>query len=93
MRNTDYFNAGWILATIFWAVVIGCAAWYNKVKEESGYSDKLVISYHCPEKEYERQLFRDILKATNVQTNFVNQEMSMDKHKIHIRLTNPKKDN
>lgn len=86
------FNIGFITATLTWFIIIGGMCWLHKVQEESGYTDKMVISYHCPDKEYERQRFRDVVYGTGIQTNFVNLETSMDKHWIRIRMTNPKKD-
>ena len=86
------FNIGFLASTITWFLIIGGICWLHKVKEESGYTDKMVISYHCPGKEYERQRFRDVVYGTGIQTNFVNLETSMDKHWIRIRMTNPKKD-
>ena len=85
------FNIGFITATLTWFIIIGGMCWLHKV-QESGYTDKMVISYHCPDKEYERQRFRDVVYGTGIQTNFVNLETSMDKHWIRIRMTNPKKD-
>ena len=86
------FNIGFLAATLTWCILIVGTYWLHKVQEESGYTDKMVISYHCPDKEYERQRFRDVVYGTGIQTNFVNLETSMDKHWIRIRMTNPKKD-
>ena len=57
--------------------------------ENSGYDEKLVIKYHCPNKEYERKLFRHLLQVSNVETNFIDKQYSMDKHRVELRLTNP----
>lgn len=57
--------------------------------ENSGYAEKLVIQYHCPGKEYERTLFRQLLKVSNVETNFIDKQYNMDKHRVELRLTNP----
>lgn len=86
------FNIGFLTATLTWFIIIGGMCWFHKVQEESGYTDKMVISYHCPDKEYERQRFREVVYGTGIQTNFVNLETSMDKNWIRIRMTNPKKD-
>ena len=86
------FNIGFLASTLTWFIIIVGMCWFHKVQEESGYTDKMVISYHCPDKEYERQRFRDVVYGTGIQTNFVNLETSMDKHWIRIRMTNPKKD-
>ena len=87
------FGIGFFTSTLTWFIIIGGLCCVNKVNEESGYTDKMIISYHCPDKEYERQLFRDVVYGTGIQTNFVDQETKMDKHWIRIRMTNPKKDN
>ena len=86
------FSIGVLTATLTWFILILGMCWLHKVQEESGYTDKMVISYHCPDKEYERQRFREVVYGTGIQTNFVNLETSMDKHWIRIRMTNPKKD-
>ena len=57
--------------------------------ENSGYKDKMILSYHCPGKQYERQLFNDLVERSGVLTNFVNKEVTMDAHRIRYRLTNP----
>lgn len=87
------FNIGFLTSTITWFIIIVCMFWLHKAQEESGYTDKMVISYHCPDKEYERQRFRDVVYGSGIQTNFANRETSMDKHWIRIRMTNPKRDN
>jgi hypothetical protein len=58
--------------------------------ENSGYKDKMVIEYHCPDKEYERHLILDMVNGSGIQTNFVNKEVTMGKYYIKYRLTNPK---
>lgn len=86
------FNIGFLTATLTWFILIVGMCWFHKVQEESSYTDKMVISYHCPDKEYERQRFREVVYGTGIQTNFTNLETRMDKHWIRIRMTNPKKD-
>ena len=60
--------------------------------ENGGYSDKMVITYHNPDKPYERKLINDMVNASGIQTNFVNKEVTMDKWRITYRLTNPYRD-
>ena len=86
------FNIGFLAATLTWCILIVGIYWLHKVQEESGYTDKMVISYHCPNKNYERRLFKELVYNTDIQTNFVNTETSMSKHRISIRMTNPIKD-
>lgn len=62
----------------------------KSVSESSGYRDKMTIEYHCPEKEYERKMFLDMVNGSGILTNFVDKECSMDEHMIRYRLTNPK---
>ena len=71
-----------VLITIITLVVRNC-------NENSGYKDKMIIEYHCPGKEYERKLIRDLVNASGIQTNFVNKECTMDKWGVKYRLTNP----
>jgi hypothetical protein len=72
-----------VLAVVITFVVRNC-------NENSGYTDKMVIEYHCPGKEYERKLIHDLVNGSGIQTNFVNKEVSMDKWGVKYRLTNPK---
>ena len=61
----------------------------GKFCENSGYKDKMILSYHCPGKQYERQLFNDLVERSGILTNFINKEVTMDAHRIRYRLTNP----
>ena len=92
MSEEHYFGLGFIIGMLAMFVLVFAIALNKKTNEESGYTDKMVISYHCPDKEYERQRFREVVYGTGIQTNFANLETSMDKHWIRIRMTNPKKD-
>lgn len=86
--NKDFilgFIAGAALVALFTALSL---VFYN-VNENSGYKDKMVIEYHCPGKEYERKLIRDLVNASGIQTNFVNKECTMNKWGVKYRLTNP----
>ncbi len=86
MSEEHYFGMGFIFGVLLCISILLCS---TKI-EESGYIDKMTITYHCPDKEYERRLFREIVYNSGIQTNFVNTETTMDKHKISIRMTNPK---
>lgn len=62
---------------------------FSAVSDNSGYKDKLMIEYHCPDKEYNRELVYDMMRTSGIQTNFLNKECSMDKYRIQYKLTNP----
>lgn len=79
------FLMGAFLVGLIWIISAVLISNY----ENSGYAEKLVIKYHCPNKEYERKLFRQLLKESNVETNFIDKQYSMDKHRVELRLTNP----
>ena len=87
-RMADFVKglfAGLVLAgmIVFFYFVI------SSVTDNSGYKDKLVIEYHCPDKEYNRELVYDMMMSSGIQTNFLNKECSMDKYRIQYKLTNP----
>lgn len=87
-------NDFWKGAISGWISSIGVILlWWlmSDVHNNSGYSDKMVIEYHCPVKEYNRDLFLDMVKTSGIQTNFLNKECSMDKYRIKYTLTNPEK--
>ena len=67
---------------------VGCVV--MEAKEKGGYKDKMVISYHCPEREYDRQIISQVMNDSGVFTNFINRECTMDKYSVKYRLTNPK---
>ena len=92
MSEEHYFGIGFIAGMLISLGLVIFAISNKTRKEESGYVDKMTISYHCPGKEYERRLFREIVYNSGIQTNFVNTQTTMDKHKISIRMTNPKND-
>lgn len=76
-------GAAVVLIMLFVYGAISCAS------ENSGYSEKLIIEYHNPNKEYDRKLVSAIVDASGVQTNFLNKVYSMDKYRVKVRLTNP----
>lgn len=88
-RDTTSIALGFVLGVFFVTLIWIISAVIGENYENSGYSDKLIIKYHCPEKEYERKLFRQLLNVSNVETNFIDKQYSMDKHRVELRLTNP----
>lgn len=91
MSSEEGFGWGFAAATFLWLVIIVLTARYRTMQEYEGYEDKMVIEYHCPGKDYERQLFLDMVNGSGIQTNFTNKSFSMDKHTIKLRMTNPTK--
>lgn len=62
---------------------------FSTVSDNSGYKDKLVIEYHCPDREYNRDLIHNMMEVSGIQTNFLNKEFTMDKYHLKYRFTNP----
>ena len=89
MDNESFLGGLIVGAIVSTAIWIGCIV-IRSDAEVSGYKDKMILEYHCPGKQYERQLFNDLVEISNIQTNFVNKEITMDAHMIKYRLTNPK---
>ena len=88
MENKEFllgFIVG-IAASIVMALIISV---FRQSSECGGYQDKMIIEYHCPSKEYERKLIRDLIDRSGIQTNFVNKECTMSKWGVRYRLTNP----
>ena len=88
MDNESFLGGLIVGAIVSTAIWIGCIV-IRSDAEVSGYKDKMILEYHCPGKEYERKLLSDLVNDSGVWTNFVNKEVSMDKHKVRYRLTNP----
>ena len=84
------FGGGFLCGILMMIVVTIIVLTCKHSAETNGYKDKMVIEYHCPDREYERQLFLDMVNGSGIQTNFVNKEVTMDKHTIRFRLMNPK---
>ena len=89
-ENTDFFAGVLVGITIACAILafVGIVKW--KI-ETTGYENKLVIKYHNPNKEYDRQMVMDMVNDSQVWTNFVVKKMKMDKHEIEYIMTNPSK--
>lgn len=89
MNDNKDFILGFIAGAALVAFITVLSLVFCNVSENSGYKDKMVIEYHCPGKEYERKLIRDLVNASGIQTNFVNKECTMNKWGVKYRLTNP----
>ena len=89
-ENQD-FCAGMLVGLLFACVIVLCAGVIKYNMENSGYENKLIIKYHSPHKEYDREMVRNMVNASGIQTNFTNKIFSMDKHWIEYRMTNPSK--
>lgn len=91
MNDNKDFIFGFLAGAALVAFIAVLSLVFYNVNENSGYKDKMVIEYHCPGKEYERKLIRDLVNASGIQTNFVNKECTMNKWGVKYRLTNPDK--
>lgn len=89
-ENQD-FRAGVIVGIIISCAILALVGVIKWHVENSGYENKLVIKYHSPNKEYDREMVRNMVNASGIQTNFTNKTFSMDKHGIEYRMTNPSK--
>ena len=89
-ENQD-FCAGVLVGIIISCVIIASVGIIKYNVENSGYENKLVIKYHNPTQEYDREMVRNMVNASGIQTNFTNKTFSMDKHWIEYRMTNPSK--
>ena len=89
-ENQD-FCAGVLVGVIISCVIIASVGIIKYNVENSGYENKLVIKYHNPTQEYDREMVRNMVNASGIQTNFTNKTFSMDKHWIEYRMTNPSK--
>jgi hypothetical protein len=80
-----------LIATIVTSIVVSVAiCTVDHVLTTSGYENELVIKYHNPSKEYDRQMVLDMVNSSQVFTNFTVKEIKMDRHWIEYRMTNPK---
>ena len=89
-ENQD-FCAGVLVGIIISCVAILTVGVIKWSAENSGYENKLIIKYHSPSKEYDREMVRNMVNGSGIQTNFTNKIFSMDKHWIEYRMTNPTK--
>lgn len=89
-ENQD-FCAGVLVGILISCVIIASIGIIKYNVENSGYENKLVIKYHNPTQEYDREMVRNMVNGSGIQTNFTVKEMKMGKHEIEYRLTNPSK--
>ena len=89
-ENQD-FCAGVLVGVIISCVIIASVGIIKYNVENSGYENKLVIKYHNPYTKYDREMVRNMVNGSGIQTNFTNKIFSMDKHWIEYRMTNPSK--
>ena len=89
-ENQDFF-AGMLVGILIACATLLVAGIIKWNVETSGYENKLVIKYHSPNKEYDREMVRNMVNASGIQTNFTNKTFSMDKYWIEYRMTNPTK--
>lgn len=84
------FVKGVAAGAVSMLVVVLIFSVFSLACENSGYENKLVIQYHNPNREYDREMVRKMVNDSQVWTNFVCSEMKMDKWRIEWRMTNPK---
>lgn len=90
-KENQAFCAGALVGILITCVIL-FISWIIKWDvENTGYENKLVIKYHSPHKEYDREMVRNMVNASGIQTNFTNKTFSMDKYWIEYRMTNPTK--
>ena len=85
-------------AGVLVGIIISCAtlALFGVIRwsvENNGYENKLVIRYHSPNKEYDREMVQNMVNDSQVWTNFVVKEMKMRRYGIEYIMTNPKGSN
>ena len=85
------FRAGVLVEIIISCVIMAIVGIIKCNEETTGYENKLVIKYHSPTQEYDREMVRNMINDSQVWTNFVCREMKMDKHGIEYRMTNPRR--
>ena len=74
------------LISIIAGLSIALICWVNSNR---GFENKLVIQYHNPNKEYDRQMVMEMVNNSGIATNFINKEVSMSPWRIEWELTNP----
>jgi hypothetical protein len=87
-ENQD-FCAGILIGVLISCIIVTIAGILKCACENSGYDNKLVIQYHSPNKEYDRQVVQDMVNDSGIWTNFVCRETKMGKWRIEWRMTNP----
>ena len=91
-ENQD-FCAGILIGILISCTIVTIVGIVQHACETTGYENKLVIKYHNPTQEYDREMVRNMVNDSQVWTNFVVREMKMGKHEIEYRMSNPKDSN
>ena len=82
------FYQGIFVGILFLLGLVGGFMIVKFEKENSGWDNKMTIEYRS-QKEFDRDLIRNLVNKSEITTNFVNREIIMDKHFIRYVLTNP----
>ena len=82
------FLQGMFIGTLSILILVGGFLFVKFGKENSGWDNKMVIEYRS-QKEFDRDIIRDLVYKSQITTNFVNREITMDKYFIRYVLTNP----
>ena len=90
--NREYqdFCAGILIGILILCVILAVLRIVNWKSEYAVYENELVIKYHNPNKEYDREMVRNMVNDSQMWTNFVVKEIKMGKHEIEYRMSNPK---
>ena len=88
-KEISDFIAGIFFGLLMACAIVVCAGVIKWKSETTGYENKLIIKYHNPTQEYDRELVRNMVNGSGIQTNFVEKSIKMDKHWIEYRMTNP----
>lgn len=92
MNNENQnFCVGILFGLLFASVIVLCAGVINWKLENTGYENKLIIKYHNPTQECDREMVRNMVNESGIQTNFVEKSIKMGKHWIEYHMTNPSK--
>ena len=87
-ENQD-FCAGILIGILISCIIVTIVGVVQHACETTGYENKLIIKYHNPTREYDREMVRNMVNGSGIQTNFTNKTFSIDKHWIEYRMTNP----
>ena len=82
------FYQGMLIGTLSILILVGGSMFVKWWKGNVGWDNKMVIEYRS-QKEFDRDIVRDLVNKSEITTNFVNREIIMDKHYIKYVLTNP----
>ena len=87
-ENQD-FCAGILIGILISCTIVTIVGVVQHACETTGYENKLIIKYHNPNQEYDREMVRKMVNDSQVWTNFACREMKMDKWRIEWRMSNP----